>query len=691
MREYENPNNNYSSSTQKSGFGAVVLIIVGLFFLLGPLFLPEGVIPGASVFIISVLGVVTLIVGAILYLLTKLYIKTPSNRAFVRTGMGGKKVIIDGGTIFIPMFHEKMEISTETMKIEVSRMGNDALLTKDMLRADVKAEFYINVAKNADSVNAAATTLGSKGINPESIKALVEDKVVSALRSVAAQSPLEELNSNRQGFAEKVQEIVAKDLQPNGLTLETTTCSKLDQANYETINTNNVFDAQGAQTIAEKTQKAIIAKNEIVRNAEVSIATKNLETTQKTNDLKITEEKSIAEKDKSVRVLQAMNDSEARTKQAELDRVARESEITAEQQVAVKEQEKLKAVETAQVDKEKVVKLANIEKEQSISVKAQEKLKAEEIAAVDKEKAVIEKKAEQALSEKKKSEAEKGAAEAAQEVITVNEVKKAERQKQVTVVNEEAVAKTNEIKQNVETDIAAYKTTKLAEANKEAAKNSAEAVTVEAEAKLKAKKFEAEGQEAVQMVPINVNKAQVAVNAEQVEVTGKELKYKAEFSQVSITLETNLANINAQKEVGIAAAQAMGLAFSKANMNIWGDGNTAATMFRQFTEGQGTFIKLQALNDGGVKTNVPSEEAKNMVAAYMKGQITAMEINGATDNVSTEVKALVKDFVQSGGANTMAGIGLMFKAMTGNEPTKKDTSKLEELVKTIVPDQKKPE
>ncbi len=672
-----------SQSNQKSGLGSVVLILLGLLFLIGPMFIPAGILAGSSKIMISGLGIVILVIGAILYLLTKLYVKTPSNLAYVRTGMGGKKVIIDGGAVFIPMFHELMPILTETMKIIVVRSGPDSLLTKDKLRADVTAEFFIKVEKNAESVIAAATSLGNKGTDDRAVKDLVEEKLVSALRSVAAQLDLEELNADRQGFADKVQALVAKDLTPNGLTLETTTCSKLDQADYKNINLNNVFDAQGAKTVAEKTQQAIVSRNQIEKEAEVQIAAKNLETTKQINELKVNEEKSIAEKNKAVIMVQAENTAEAKIKSAQQNKLAKEAEILTEQELAVKEQEKEKAIAAAEVEKNKAVELANIEKEQTIAVKEQEKEKAKETAVVEKEKALAEKAAEKAQADKLRSEAEKEATEAAQAVLTVTAVKSAERDKAVTVVKEQAVAETNKIKQNANTDITAYETIKMAEAKKEAAENDAKAITVAAEAQLAAKKFEAEGETAVQMVPVNVAKAQVDVNAQQVEVTAKELKYKAEFSQVSVTLETNLANIAASKEVGIAFANGLATALSNANMNIWGDGNTAAQMVKMFSEGQGQHIKLQALSNGGDNKNQIREEAKQLVVSYLEGTKTAMEVMGAADNVSTEVKSLVQEFVKSGGGNTMAGIALMVKFLTGKEASKDDVKKLEDLVTKV--------
>jgi len=673
-------NQNYRVSNQKSGFGAVLLIIAGLIFLIGPIFLPSSLISGTSAFMISTLGIVVLIIGAILYLLTKLYIKTPSNMAFVRTGMGGQKVILNGGAIFIPMFHELMEVLTETMKIIVTRRGDDALITKDNLRADVQIEFYIKVEKEEKSVINAATSLGHRGTNPDNLKQLVEEKLVSALRSVAAQSDLLDLHANRQAFAESVQKLVEKDLTPNGLTLETTTCSKLDQADYTNLDLKNIFNAKGARTVAEQTNEAIVAKNDIEKKAEVEIAIRNLETTKQINDLKVNEEQSTAERQNKVLTLQAENESTARKNKAEQERLAREAELASEEKVAVRAQEKEKAVKTAEVQKDQAIEVANLTKEQTVAVQEQEKEKAVQVAQVDKEKTILTKNKEKAVVETEKAEAEAKAAEANQAVVTVNKVAEVNRQKKVTVVNQEAIAETTLINENVKTDVEAYKTKTIAAANKEAAENEAEAITVKAKAGLTAKEFEAKGDEAVKMVPVNVSKAQVEVNAQQVEVTGKELKYKAEFEKISVTLETTLAGINAEKEVGIAFAHSIGEAFSKANMNIWGDGQTVAHMMKSFTDGQGKFIQLKALGNGGDDRNVIREEAKELVTAYLNGQKTAMEVMGAAENVSTEVKSLVQEFITSGGGNTLAGIGLMVKFLTGKDATKADMAKLEKLV-----------
>jgi len=653
-----------------SAIGAIIGFFLGIGLMVGINFVP-GITPVSQLLII-VFGLIFSIVCATLYVMTKLYIKTPANGAYVRTGMGGQRVIIDAGSLFIPMFHERIYISLETMKLEVAREGADALTTQDRVRIDMKSEFYIRVKKTEEDVKAAATSLGTKGINQTNVLALVGDKLVSALRTVAAKKNLEELFSDRQSFAEEVQKIVEKDLQANGLQLESVTISKLDQTNYEKINVNNIFDAEGAKTVAEKVQAALVQKNEIEQSAKVKMETKSLETTESINALKIKREASNAATNTEVSNTQAAKRTESEKFSAEQNRIAQEAIIESEREIGIKK-----------VNMEQAVGAANIEKEQALAEKNISKEKSVEQATIEKDRFLLEKMAEKAEADTKKAQAEAETKKAQQNVLTVERVAEAERAKEVSVIEQKAQAERSRITQNTATDIEAYKTTAIAEASKKAAENKAEARIKEAEAEKQSKVLAAEGEKAIQMVPVEVNAKTVEVNAKQVEVTGKELEYKARFGEVSVKLETNLANINASKEIGIAMANSLGTALQKANINLWGSPDSLKQVTDAFTQGQSKFIQLEALGTGGYAT--ARDAAKELITAYMKGFKTAQEVSGASENVSAEVKNLVLEFVKSGGANTAAGIALMAQFLLGSDekPTQEHLEKLSTLTSTV--------
>src|SRR6266508_487664 len=110
----------------------------------------------------SVLGivVVAIVVAIIVWLMNWLYLRSSKERAFVRTGLGGQKVVMNGGAFVLPIVHEVVPVNMNTLRLEVSRGRDKALITKDRMRVDVIAEFYVRVAAKPDAVANAAQTLG---------------------------------------------------------------------------------------------------------------------------------------------------------------------------------------------------------------------------------------------------------------------------------------------------------------------------------------------------------------------------------------------------------------------------------------------------------------------------------------------------------------------------------------------------
>src|SRR6478735_2454049 len=119
---------------------------------------------------ILALVVVAIVVAIGVWLLHWLYLRSSKERSFVRTGLGGQKVVLDGGAFVLPIVHDVIPVNMNTLQLEVSRGRDKALITKDRMRVDVIAEFYVRVATNEDAVAAAAQTLGLRTMEPEQLK-----------------------------------------------------------------------------------------------------------------------------------------------------------------------------------------------------------------------------------------------------------------------------------------------------------------------------------------------------------------------------------------------------------------------------------------------------------------------------------------------------------------------------------------
>ncbi|RYY82419.1 MAG: flotillin family protein, partial [Comamonadaceae bacterium] len=133
------------------------------------------------------LVVVGICVAIGVWLLHWLYLRSSKERAFVRTGLGGQRVVLDGGAFVLPIVHDVIPVNMNTLRLEVARGRDKALITKDRMRVDVVAEFYVRVAAVPEAVAAAAQTLGQRTLAPEQLKELVEGKFVDALRTGAAE------------------------------------------------------------------------------------------------------------------------------------------------------------------------------------------------------------------------------------------------------------------------------------------------------------------------------------------------------------------------------------------------------------------------------------------------------------------------------------------------------------------------
>src|SRR5215475_8932680 len=134
------------------------------------------------------LVVAAIVVAIIVWLFHWLYLRSSKERAFVRTGMGGQKVVMNGGAFVLPIIHDVIPVNMNTLRLEVSRGRDKALITRDRMRVDVVSEFYVRVQAKSAAIAAAAQTLGQRTMQPEALRELVEGKFVDALRTVAAET-----------------------------------------------------------------------------------------------------------------------------------------------------------------------------------------------------------------------------------------------------------------------------------------------------------------------------------------------------------------------------------------------------------------------------------------------------------------------------------------------------------------------
>ncbi len=469
--------------------------------------------------IFDILIIAAVIVVALLALgmiLSRLYRRASKEVSFVRTGFGGQKVIINGGALVFPVLHEVIPVNMNTLRLEVRRANEQALITRDRMRADVTAEFYVRAKPTVDAIANAAQTLGHKTMFPDQLKQLVEGKFVDALRAVAAEMAMEELHEKRVDFVQKVQQVVSEDLLKNGLELESVSLTGLDQTGFEHFNPQNAFDAEGLTKLTEAIESRRKKRNDIEQDTQVAIAQKNLEAEREKLNVQRETEYARLQQEREIEIRRAAQMAEIAAERAGKQREADEASIIAKRQVDLSQVAAERDVEEQKIQKARAVETAEIERRKAIELSEQDKA----IAVAEKSRAQSEAQAE----------ADRARALAVKEeetVLTVREIEQAERAKQVELVKARQTAEQSAISITV-----------AAEAEKQAAEDQAEAVRTLADADAAKVRIAAQGEAEAEVL-----KADAAAKRYQVDADGARALNEAAnvLSEEQISMQLRMA------------------------------------------------------------------------------------------------------------------------------------------------------
>ncbi|WP_428643173.1 flotillin domain-containing protein [Roseibium sp.] len=446
------------------------------------------------------IGFVALLAIGLIF--SRLYRRSSKEVSFVRTGFGGQRVVMNGGTLVLPVLHDIIPVNMNTLRLEVRRSNEQALITRDRMRVDVLAEFYVRVQPTIESIANAAQTLGQRTMKPEALRELVEGKFVDALRAVAAEMAMEELHEQRVNFVQKVQAAVSEDILKNGLELESVSLTGLDQTNREYFNPENAFDAEGLTKLTQAIEERRKKRNDIEQETEVQIRRKNLEAQQESLQISRDEEFAKLEQQREVEIRRAEQASLIAKQQADREREAEEAKILASQKVKEKDIESNQVVTERQIAMDQQVREREISKERSVEAANVEKQKLIELAEQDRDIAVAAKSREKSEAEALADEARAIAAKAAEQVTTARETEVAERDKQIELI---------EARKAAEMDAVAI--TVAAEAQKQAATDQADAVRIGAEAEAARLRIEAEGSAAAEKLRAEAQRVLYEVEA----------------------------------------------------------------------------------------------------------------------------------------------------------------------------------
>jgi flotillin len=333
------------------------------------------------------------------------YVKVGPDEALIVSGrkkrlpngqMVGFRIVRGGATFVWPIFEVAKTISLRIMPLDV----NSSAYTSQGVQVSVDGIAQVKIDSNHEAIATAAEQFLS--LKEDEIKRIATQTLEGHLRSIVGNLTVEEINQNRDAFAQKVQELAAADLANMGLRIISFTIREISDK-------NGYLESLGKAQIARVQRDAVIGQAEAKRDADI----KSAEAMQAGQTAKFLAETKVAEssRDKEIKVAEYQASINERKAEADLsydkkkyvveqdvqrealqvEIVKKQKEIEIQEQEALRKEKELEATVKkpaeaekfrmeVQAEADKIKKLKEAEG-QSYAIKAEGMAKAEAIKA----------------------------------------------------------------------------------------------------------------------------------------------------------------------------------------------------------------------------------------------------------------------------------------------------------------------
>jgi flotillin len=407
----------------------------------------------------------------IIVILTTGYVKAAPDVALIISGLNKQpRVLIGQAGIKIPFFERVDYLHLGQISVDIKT--DQYIPTNDFINVKVDAVAKVRVDSSPEGMLKAERNFLNK--NPQDIASELEDSLQGNMREIIGTLDLKTINTDRDSFSDQVMEKASRDMEKLGI--EILSC-----------NIQNVTDENGLITDLGMDNTAKIKKDAAIAKAEADkeVAIAQAKADREANAERVSAETEIAEKNNELEIKRASLKSEADAAKAKADAAYK-----------IQEQEQEKTIQTATVN----AQIARAEREAH--------LKAQEVSV---------KEQELAATVKKQAEADKYAAEQAAEADLVRKKKEAEAARYAAEQQAEA------IKAQATAEADAFRIKGEAEAKAIKAKGEAEAAAIKAKGEAEAAALEKRAEALKGMPQIGALEMMLGVAPEMVESIAKPL------------------------------------------------------------------------------------------------------------------------------------------------------------------------
>lgn len=277
-------------------------------------------------------GIVALVVGAVVLVLflgisifISRYVKVGPDEALIVSGrkkklsngqIVGFRIVKGGATFVWPIFETSKTISLRIMPLDV----NSSAYTSQGVQVTVDGVAQVKIDSSQEAIATAAEQFLS--LKEDEIRRIATQTLEGHLRSIVGNLTVEEINQNRDAFAQKVQELAAGDLANMGLRIISFTIREI-------ADKNGYLESLGKAQIARVQRDAVIGQAEAKRDADI----KSAEAMQAGQTAKFLAETKVAESNRDKEMKVAEYQSSINEKKAESDLSYDKKKYTVDQEV----------------------------------------------------------------------------------------------------------------------------------------------------------------------------------------------------------------------------------------------------------------------------------------------------------------------------------------------------------------------
>lgn len=575
------------------------------------------------IYFATIVGTIFVFIFAVLGVLKAFFVKVPQGTALIKTGMflkNNAEVSFTGAFVF-PIIHLKEMMKISLVTLEIDRKGKEGLICKDDVRADIVVRFYLRVNVTQDDVIRVAKSVGvNRASDQAALNELFSAKFSEALKTVGKKFTLVDLFDKRREFRDEIKELLEGDL--NGYSLEDVAIDYLEQTPKSFLDPDNIMDSEGIRKITELTANKNIETNRITRDEQLAKQKKDVETKEASLALERQQATAEAQQKREIESTRSREEAETQMVKEQQRLKIEEARISTQEQIEVRQQNQQREVEIAEQNRQRavVIEIEKVTRAKDLEVVARER--DVELQRIDKEKALEEERKNIAHILRERVAVDKTVAQEEERIKEVRVVSEADRLKQVMIIEAEAEAEQELVKQ-----------VKKAQADEERSKHKAVEINTMAQAELEAASKQAESM--IRMAQgVEAERAAPGLADARVLEISAAAKEKDGLAEAKVRAEMLIAQAKGEQEKGLAEAR---IIEAKAGAKEK-DGLAEAKVLEE---------KLTAQARGEAQLGVAKASATREMGTAQATSTQAMgsaEAQALLDRLNAEAEGLAKKF-----------------------------------------------